>query len=172
MLPPGDGAAGGPPSGVPDGSPDGAHPTLEQVLEHGGWLLVDPGPTAAAHPDTFATPGPEELAALGPGSCVKVMVRLADLADSVRDRVAAHDVHGRPRLSTVTERMWLVVLRRHADLLTCVLDNEPYAAYSRLVAGAEVTVPVASVIATGSGPDDLDADRVPSGARSPPSPTG
>ena len=102
-------------------------------------------------------PEPEELDALGPGSGVKVMFRLADLADSVRDRVAAHDVRGRPRLSTVTERMSLVVLRRHGDLLTCVLDNQPYAAYSRLVAGAEVTVPVAYVIATGTGPEDLDA---------------
>ena len=161
VLPPGDGAADGPPGGppgrVPDGAPDGAHATLEQVLEHGGWLLIDPGPTAAAHPDTFAMPTPEELAALRPGSGVKVMFRLADLTDSVRDRLLAHGVDDPPRLCTVTERMWLVVLRRDGDLLTCVLDNQPYAAYSRLVVGAEVTVPVGYVIATGTGPDDLDA---------------
>ena len=57
-------------------------------------------------------PEPEELAALGPGSGVKVMFRLADLADSVRDRVAAHGLDEPPRLCTVTERMWLVVVRR------------------------------------------------------------
>ena len=100
-------------------------------------------------------PSAEELAALGPGSGVKVIFRLADLTDSVRDRVLAHGLDEPPRLCTVTERMWLVVVRRNGDLLTCVLDNQPYAAYSRLVVGAEVTVPVAYVIATGTGPDDL-----------------
>jgi len=139
----------------PPSAPDGAEATLDQVLAHGGWLLVDPRPTAAAHPDTFAMPSAEELAALGPGSGVKVIFRLADLTDSVRDRVLAHGLDEPPRLCTVTERMWLVVVRRQGDLLTCVLDNQPYAAYSRLVVGAEVTVPVAYVIATGAGPDDL-----------------
>ena len=40
---------------------DHAAPSLDAVLAHGGWLLIDPRPVAAAHPDTFEMPTPEEL---------------------------------------------------------------------------------------------------------------
>ena len=142
--------------GSPDGAPDGDAATLQELLQHGGWLLIDPRPVASEHPDTFEMPTDEERAQLGTGSLVKVMFRLADLADPVRDGLAAYGPDGRPQLAPTTERMWLIVLRREADLLVCVLDNAPYAAYSRLLPGATVHVPASHVIATGDAVRDLD----------------
>lgn len=140
-------------------SPDGESATLTEVLDHGGWLLIDPRPVAAEHPDTFELPSGDDLGALGPGSGIKAMLRCADLADPVRDGLAAYGPDGRPQLALVTERMWLLVLGRDGDRLDCVLDNAPYAAYTRLVPGARISVPLTHVIDTaeGVGPDDLAA---------------
>ena len=129
-------------------SPDGESATLTEVLDHGGWLLIDPRPVAAEHPDTFELPSGDDLGALGPGSGIKAMLRCADLADPVRDGLAAYGPDGRPQLALVTERMWLLVLGRDGDRLDCVLDNAPYAAYTRLVPGARISVPKGSVRTT------------------------
>ncbi len=48
-------------------------PPLAEVLARGGWALLDPRPTAAAHPDTFEMPTAAELAALRPGHQVRAM---------------------------------------------------------------------------------------------------
>ncbi len=63
-------------------------PPLAEVLARGGWALLDPRPTAAAHPDTFEMPTAAELAAVRPGHQVRAMFAVADLADEVRDGLA------------------------------------------------------------------------------------
>ncbi|WP_404386160.1 hypothetical protein LL946_06975 [Knoellia locipacati] len=133
---------------------DHQEPSLDAVLDHGGWLLIDPRPVAAAHPDTFEMPTREELDGLGRGSGVKAMFTLADLSDPVRDGRPAYSSAGVPQLTLVTERMWLQVLGRDGDLLRCVLDNVPFSTHTRLVVNARIDIPVSHVIATdpdGSG---------------------
>ena len=51
------------------------------------------------------------------------------------------------------------VLDREGDQLHCVLDNAPYAAYTRLVPGAKILVPLTHVSSTAEGisADDLAA---------------
>ena len=103
-------------------------------------------------------PAVEELAALERGWLVRAMFRLADLADPVRDRTASYAADGRPTVTLTTERMWLVVLGRDGDVLDCMLDNNPYAAYTRLCPGSRIALPASHVIATGPPREDGDLD--------------
>jgi hypothetical protein len=125
---------------------------VEALLTHGGWALVDPRPTALAHPDTFEMPSAEELGSLRAGSLVKVMVRCVTIADEVSDGLAPYDEAGRPQLVPVVERMWAVIVEAGADDLECVLDNHPFATHCRLVPGAGITVPRSHVIGVHDDP--------------------
>ncbi len=126
-------------------------PRLAEVLAHGGWRLLDPGPIAGdgiarQDPDTAEMPPPEERSALGRGWLVRALFELADLADPVRDGAEPY-ADGLPHLVLATERMWLVVLGRDGQTLDCMLDHKPYAAYTRLCPGARIALPTSHVIA-------------------------
>ena len=129
------------------------------MLAHGGWLLVDPRPTARAHPDTFELPVPDELAALQPGSYVRAMFACATIADETTTGLAPYDAQGRPRLTTLVERMWAIVLEVDGTSVRCGLDNQPFSTHCRLFPGAVVHIPLSHLIATGRPTDDLDGFR-------------
>jgi hypothetical protein len=127
------------------------------LLTHGGWSLVDPRPTALAHPDTFEMPTPDELAVLRPGSLVKAMFRCVTIADEVTDGLAPYDAAGRPQLVSSVERMWLVVVEASGaaeGAIECVLDNLPFSTHCALVPGTGLTLPLSHVIATDPQPRD------------------
>jgi hypothetical protein len=127
------------------------------LLAHGGWSLVDPRPTALAHPDTFEMPTPDELAVLRPGSLVKAMFRCVTIADEVTDGLAPYDAAGRPQLVSSVERMWLVVVEASGaaeGAIECVLDNLPFSTHCALVPGTGLTLPLSHVIATDPQPRD------------------
>lgn len=134
---------------------DASHPPLTTVLAHGGWLVVDPRPIAAAHPDTFELPTPDELAAIRPGTAVRAIVALADQADHVRDSLAPYDEAGRPQLVVANERMWFVVLERDELAVETLLDSQPLATHTRLGKATRVRLPLTHLIALDEGPDDL-----------------
>lgn len=131
------------------------------LLTHGGWALVDPRPTALAHPDTFEMPTPDELASLRPGSLVKAMFRCVTIADGTTDGLSPYDDAGRPRLVPFVERMWLTVVEAPGTAdgdVECVLDNMPFSTHCALVPGTGITVPADPLIATGAPADgDLQA---------------
>ena len=99
------------------------NPELTELLARGGWRINDPRPTAAAHPDTFELPTPEQLAALGPGSLVRARFDLVTMADVSRDRIPPYDEEGRPVLVVHGERMWLVVTGVADGVADCILEN-------------------------------------------------
>jgi hypothetical protein len=131
------------------------------LLTHGGWALVDPRPTALAHPDTFEMPTRDELAALRPGSLAKAMFRCVTIADEVTDGLAPYDADGRPQLVSSVERMWLLVVETPGSPdgdVECVLDNMPFSTHCALVPGTGITVPASHLIATDPEPrDDAEA---------------
>ncbi len=130
--------------------------SLEDLLAHGGWELVDPRPVAAEHPDTFELPDAPTLAALRPGSQVRAMFRLASIADVARDGLAPYDAQGRPVLVPQTERMWLIVTGVADGAVDAVLQNQPYATHTRLTVHDRVRVPSSHLIATAAPIEDYD----------------
>ena len=136
-------------------------PPLADVLAHGGWALLDPRPTAAAHPDTFEMPTAAELAAVRPGHQVRALFAVADLADEVRDGLAPYGPDGRPQLVVEVERMWSTVLstaasdRRHG----AVPAREPADVVPQPAAARRpvLDLPVSHLIATDTRwENDLD----------------
>lgn len=116
------------------------------LLAHGGWALVDPRPTALAHPDTFEMPSDEDLDGLLPGSIVQAMFRCVTIADESRNGLAPYDAAGRPQLVTFVERMWALVVDPGDEILGCVLDNQPFSTHCALVPGAGLEIPRSHVI--------------------------
>ncbi|HVK27978.1 MAG TPA: hypothetical protein VM575_06540 [Nocardioides sp.] len=156
---------------------------LGDLLARGGWELLDPRPIAAEHPDTFELPTSDELARLEPGSLVRAMFRLADIADFSRDGVAPYDESGRPVLVTHVERMWAVVTGRDGDRVTCLLDNQPYATHTSLELFDGLSLPLSHLIATGEVRPELSEhlafvermaaeDERPAGSATPVDPAG
>ncbi|GAB2601998.1 immunity protein Imm33 domain-containing protein [Pseudactinotalea suaedae] len=128
---------------------------IEALLSHGGWQLMDPRPLAAEHRGTFELPTAAALAALQPGSLVRAMFRTATIADASRDGVGPYDVHGRPVLVEIVERMWGIVIGRDTETLEVALDNHPFATHTRLLPHDRVRIPSTFVIATGEPVPDL-----------------
>ena len=122
---------------------------LGDLLARGGWELVDPRPMAAEHPDTFELPSADDLDRLQPGSLVRAMFRLVDIADFSRDGLAPYDPSGAPVLVTHVERMWAVVTGRQGDRVACLLDNQPYATHTSLEVLDPLSLPLTHLIATG-----------------------
>ena len=122
---------------------------LGDLLARGGWELVDPRPMAAEHPDTFELPSADDLDRLQPGSLVRAMFRLVDIADPSRDGLAPYDPSGAPVLVTHVERMWAVVTGRQGDRVACLLDNQPYATHTSLEVLDPLSLPLTHLIATG-----------------------
>lgn len=129
---------------------------LSELLDKGGWELMDPRPTAAAHPSTFEMPTPDELGALVPGSTVRAMFRVATIADVVRDDLAPYDGAGRPQLVSQVERMWAIVLQVDGDTVECALDNLPFGTHTRLLPNDRLRLPVSHLIATGAPVPDFE----------------
>ena len=128
--------------------------TPGDLIATGGWRLDDAQARHAANPDTFWMPSPEQLAAIVPGSTVRLIFQVADQADPVVDGLEPYAADGRPNLVVGHERMWLYVEEVGAgfdDDLIGVLMNQPVASYTRLVPGARVRFKRRDVI-------DLDND--------------
>lgn len=102
---------------------------------------------AAEHPDTFELPSAADLDGIVPGSVVRAMFELVDIADVARDGRAPYDDAGRPVLVTHVERMWAVVTGRDGDAVTCLLDNQPYASHTSLELFDPLRLPVSHLIA-------------------------
>ena len=100
-------------------------PDVEALLRRGGWELDDVQARHRAHPDTFELPSAEGLAALRPGRMARLIFRLVDQADRVRDRTAPYEEDGTPVLAMWHERMWLYVEERDGDDLVGILQNVP-----------------------------------------------
>ncbi len=128
---------------------------VRELLARGGWELVDPRPVAAEHPDTFELPSADDLDRLQPGSLVRAMFRLVDIADFSRDGLAPYDEAGAPVLVTHVERMWAVVTGGDGVHVTCLLDNQPYATHTSLEVFDPLHLPLSHVIATGDVRPDL-----------------
>lgn len=82
---------------------------------------------AAEHPDTFELPSAADLDGIVPGSVVRAMFELVDIAD--------------------VARMWAVVTGRDGDAVTCLLDNQPYASHTSLELFDPLRLPVSHLIA-------------------------
>lgn len=141
---------------------------IHELLERGGWVLVDPTPVATEHPDTFHVPSQDERAALGPGDVVRAMFRVVTICDVARDGIAPWNPDGTPALTTLVERMWGVVMAEMGDVLDVELTNTPFATHSSLSAGARILLPRQYVIAVDEQFDDVEEwlarvdDRAPS----------
>lgn len=129
---------------------------LSALLARGGWDLVDPRPVAAEHPDTFEMPSAGDLAGLRPGSLVRAMFEVVDIADVARDGLAPYDAAGRPVLVPHVERMWAVVTEVVGEAVVCVLDNQPYATHTHLQVHDRLELPLTHLIATDRPIPDLD----------------
>lgn len=142
--------------------------TIDDLLDRGGWGLVDPTPTALAHPDTFHVPSADERAALKPGDVVRAMFRMVTICDVARDGVAPWNPDGTPALTTLVERMWGVVMAEMGDVLDVEMTNTPFATHSSLSAGARILLPREYVIAVDEPFEDVQEwlarvdDRAPS----------
>jgi len=128
---------------------------LAPMLARGGWRLLDPRPVAAEHPDTFELPSHTDLAGLGPGSVVRAMFEVADIADVARDGLAPYDPDGRPVLVPHVERMWAVVTEVVGETALCLLDNQPYATHTSLQVHDRLELPLTHLIATDATIPDL-----------------
>ena len=111
---------------------------IAALLARGGWDLGDAQARHRANPDSFWLPPDEELARIAPGSQVRLIFRLLDQADLVRDGVEPYGPTGAPNLTIQFERMWLWVERLDGEALVGILDNLPMATHARLAPGARV----------------------------------
>ncbi len=111
---------------------------VSRLVRRGGWDLDDAQARHRKNPDTFWLPPADELAKLKPGASVRLIFRLLDLADQVRDRIEPYAADGSPNLVISHERMWLWVERLDGDELVGILMNRPESTHSRLVPGARV----------------------------------
>lgn len=139
-------------------------PAASDLLATGGWAVGDAQARHRAAPDRFWLPSPEAVAALGPGSSIRLLIDVVDQADPVRDGQDPYHDDGRPRLVVGTERMWfwVVAVDPSDGRLTAVLQNQPYATHTRLVPGATVVAHPTDVIDLDPTPpvsmaDELDA---------------
>ncbi|MGV3620670.1 MAG: immunity protein Imm33 domain-containing protein [Archangium sp.] len=111
---------------------------LERLLSRGGWELDDAQARARENPKTFKLPSPKVLAKLKPGHSVRLIFKVLDLADMVRDGLEPYSDRGVPQLVIQYERMWLWLEREQGDELVGVLMNTPASTHSRLLPGARV----------------------------------
>ena len=108
------------------------------LLGHVGWQLDDAQARHRANPDTFLLPSDDELRRVDVGHAVRLIFRLADLADPIRDGTEPYSSDGLVNMVVSHERMWLWVERIEDDTLIGVLQNLPVATHSNLVPGARV----------------------------------
>lgn len=119
---------------------------LERLLARGGWELDDAQARARENPETFKLPSPQVLAKLKPGHSVRLIFKVLDLADMVRDGLEPYSARDVPQLVIQYERMWLWLEKAQADELVGVLMNTPASTHSRLLPGARVRFAKTDVI--------------------------
>lgn len=119
---------------------------LQRLLSRGGWGLDDAQARQKESPATFKLPSPKVLAKLRPGHSVRLIFKVLDLADMVRDQLEPYSARGQPQLVVQHERMWLWLEREDGDALIGVLMNTPASTHSRLLPGARVRFTKADVI--------------------------
>ena len=99
-------------------------------LDRDFWQLTSGESRNAAAPDSFPIPTLEERSSLEPGQAAKLIFE-----------VEANEPDG--RVTTSTERMWVVITERTSDGYIGILDNEPcsYAASDDFYLGRGVEIP-------------------------------
>lgn len=135
--------------------------TVDELLPRGGWAIDDARARAAANPTSFILPRDETLTRIEPGMQVAAIVMVCDQADPVVDGVEPWAEDGRPNLVVGHERLWFWVRAiggsgADASVLG-VLADDPIATHTRLVAGAQVRIPLeqlVDVVTTPSTPMD------------------
>jgi len=133
---------------------------LAGLVAHGGWELDDVQARHRANPDTFWLPPDDELDQLVPGTNARLIFRLLDQADPVRDGLDPYAPTGAPNLVGAHERMWLWVEQVSDDGLVGVLKNLPVATHTRLVPGARVRFQRHDVIDLDLAVDSSMADEL------------
>jgi hypothetical protein len=128
--------------------------SIDDLLSRGGWELDDVQARHAEHPDTFSLPPREELDALRRGCLARLIFRLVDQADPVRDEMAPYDGEGRPQLITWCERMLVWVQERDGDDFVGILKHFPVSSHTALIAGSRVRFQARDVIEVDCRPEE------------------
>ena len=124
----------------------GAEEKAVELLRSGGWELDDAQARHRANPETFWLPSGEDLQRIEVGHAVRLILRLSDLADEIRDGIEPYSHEGVANLVVSHERMWLWVEQTEGDVLVGVLQNVPLATHSNLVPGSRVRFHLNDVI--------------------------
>ena len=118
-----------------------APPTVADVQQHGGWLIEDPKSRHDANPTAFWLPDDRLLAAVGPGSQVRLLLWFLDEA-------------GSGEAVPQCERMWALVEARDGSVVSGRLTSPPVSARAPLEMGSIVEFSPKDVIDVIAAEDD------------------